>query len=123
MTSVSPNRLDAVFSNAALHWIDDADAVCRCMAQSLKPSGRLVLEFGGAGNIKHLVNAIETAYQSVTGQTRRHPWYFPGVAGFALVLEAHGIETTQAALIDRPTPLEGDDGIRKLGENVRRPLA
>ena len=103
---------DAIFSNAALHWTHDADAVCRCMAASLRSSGRVVLEFGGEGNVASLVGAIESAYHSITGQMRRHPWYFPSIARFASVLETHGIETIQAAMIDRPTPLEGVEGVR-----------
>src|SRR4029077_3379462 len=40
-------EFDAVFSNAALHWIADADAVLRGVARALKPGGRFVAEFGG----------------------------------------------------------------------------
>jgi trans-aconitate methyltransferase len=42
---------DAVFSNAALHWVTKAEQAVVCMAQSLKQGGRFVVELGGKGNI------------------------------------------------------------------------
>ena len=42
---------DAVFSNAALHWIKDAGGAASTIAQALKPGGRFVAEFGGKGNV------------------------------------------------------------------------
>jgi trans-aconitate methyltransferase len=103
---------DAVFSNAVLHWITEPGKVVKCIARSLKQNGRMVVEFGGHGNVRHLSEAIETACNSILGETVSHPWYFPGIAEFSSLLEQHGLEVTQAALIDRPTPLEGDEGLR-----------
>lgn len=105
-------HFDGVFSNAALHWIKDPNQVAACLSRTLAPHGRVVCEFGGDGNIRHLVAAIEDASRSMIGQRVPHPWYFPSIAGFASVLERHNFEVTQAALIDRPTPLEGEDGLR-----------
>ena len=103
---------DAVFSNAALHWITEPARVVECIARALKPQGRLAVEFGGKGNVQYLASAIETALRLTLGETVSHPWYFPSIAEFATLLEHHGLEVTQAALIDRPTPLEGEDGLR-----------
>lgn len=103
---------DGVFSNAALHWVTEPDKVVGCITRALKPEGRLVVEFGGKGNVRHLSDAVETACSVVLGETVPHPWYFPSIAEFASILERHGLEVTQAALIDRPTPLEGEDGLR-----------
>jgi len=107
-----PEPFDAVFSNAALHWITDPDRMVECISRALKPSGRLVVEFGGDGNVKHLAAAIESAFEAVVGRQLGHPWYFPSVAHFSTALQSHGVEVIQAALIDRPTPLEGDEGLR-----------
>lgn len=103
---------DAVFSNAALHWISEPDKVVQCIANALKDDGRLAVEFGGKGNVHYLSRAIETACQAVLSVSVPHPWYFPSIAEFASVLEQHDLEVTQAALIDRPTPLDGDTGCR-----------
>lgn len=103
---------DAVFSNAALHWIQEPRKVVDCVSRSLKADGRLAAEFGGHGNVRHLTDAIETASESVPGERLPHPWYFPSIVEFGTVLQQHGLELTQAAMIDRPTPLEGDDGLK-----------
>src|SRR5579863_5676315 len=47
--------VDAVFSNAVLHWVKDAAGAARCIARALKPGGRFVTEFGGHGNIQRVV--------------------------------------------------------------------
>jgi hypothetical protein len=62
--------------------------------------------------VRILVEALESAAQTLLGQAISHPWYFPSIAEFASVLERHGLEATYAALIDRPTPLEGEEGLR-----------
>ena len=41
------------------------------------------------------------------------PWYFPGIAEYAALLEKHSMEATFATLFDRPTPLQGEDGLQQ----------
>ena len=103
---------DAVFSNAVLHWVKEADAVVACVSQALKPGGRFVAEFGGRGNVRRIVAALQAAARAVGCPPPGNPWYFPGVAEYAGVLERGGLEVTFAALFDRPTPLEGEQGMR-----------
>lgn len=105
-------QFDGVFSNAALHWINDPAKVVSCLNKALKRDGRLALEFGGQGNVQCLAGAIESASEEVLGRRVSHPWYFPSIAQFGSVLEQHGIEVTQGAMIDRPTLLDGDDGLK-----------
>lgn len=106
-------KFDAVFSNAALHWMKNADAVAGCIAQALRPGGRFVAELGGKTNIQTiyaaLLAAIDTAGQPTPAEM---PWYFPSIGEYASLLEAHGLSVTYAVLFPRPTPLEGDDGMR-----------
>jgi len=52
---------DAAFSNAALHWMKDPDAVISGVARALRPGGRFVGEFGGAGNVDRLRRARHRA--------------------------------------------------------------
>jgi trans-aconitate methyltransferase len=105
------SSFDAVFSNAAFHWIDDQDAVCESIRTALRPGGRLVAEFGGKGNIKAIVNALETELRK-RGYDVRNPWYFPSIGEYASLLESHGFEVAFATLFDRPTALDGTDGIQ-----------
>src|SRR5690606_35646411 len=50
-------QVDAVFSNAALHWMKRPERVIRCVWDALKPGGRFVAEFGGQGNVEEVVAA------------------------------------------------------------------
>ena len=98
--------VDAVFSNAVLHWVKNAAGAAGCIARALKPGGRFVAEFGGRGNIQSVVDAL----REVLGPVET-PWYYPSIGEYATVLEQHGLEPQQAWLIDRPTPVEGEDGM------------
>lgn len=99
-------QVDAVFSNAALHWIKNASAVAACSYAALKPGGRFIAELGGKGNIA----SVEQAVRDVAGSVS-DPWYFPTVGEYATVLEHAGFEVNQALLFDRPTRVEGEDGM------------
>ena len=120
---------DAVFSNAALHWIsdDDQDAVLDTVASALEPGGRFVAECGGTGNVTAITTAVETALAE-RGYEIAHPWHFPTIGAYASRLEAHGFEVRLAELFDRPTALEhGDDGLREwldtFGDHFFGPLS
>jgi trans-aconitate 2-methyltransferase len=106
-TNFSVNEpVDAVFSNAALHWVKNAGAVAACVSRALKPAGRFVAELGGRGNIQSVVNAIREVLGPVD-----LPWFFPAIGEYASLLESHALEVRRAELFDRPTRVEGDDGM------------
>jgi trans-aconitate methyltransferase len=106
------NEFDAVFSNAALHWMLDRAGVVAGVARALKKGGRFVAECGGKGNVRELEGAIETVAATYhTGPIPEKRTYYPAVGEYAALLEAHGLEVTFAQLFDRPTPLEGEDGM------------
>jgi trans-aconitate methyltransferase len=103
---------DAVFSNATLHWVRPPEAVARRVRDALKPGGRFVAEFGGAGNVRYVVDALHTAAGRLGLEPNVPDWYYPGVGEYATLLEKAGLEVRFATLFDRPTPLEGEDGLR-----------
>jgi len=103
-----------VFSNAALHWIPEAEKVIRGVARALKPNGRFVAEMGGKGNIRRLVEAITVACREVglDSGAATEAWYYPSIGEYAGLLDKHGLEVRQAALFDRPARLEdGEKGL------------
>ncbi|WP_394831030.1 methyltransferase domain-containing protein [Pendulispora rubella] len=104
-------EFDAVVSNAVLHWVHEADAAAHSIAAALKAGGRFVAELGGAGNVAILVAGVQASRAHFGLPPARSPWYFPTVAQYAAVLERAGLEVREALLFDRPTKLEGDDGI------------
>jgi trans-aconitate methyltransferase len=104
---------DAVFSNAALHWIHDAESAIRCIAAALRQGGRFVLEMGGKGNINRIRTAIEETL-TAAGYPAKCPWYYPGVAEYSTLLEKHGFEIRMAQTFDRWTKLEHPErGLRE----------
>ena len=109
-----PNQFDAVFSNATLHWIPDAERVIQNIVASLKPGGRFVAEFGGKGNVAHIVNAIQDAIEETLHISVLSDWYFPSIGEYTPLLEKHGLAVDTALLFDRPTPLaDGEHGLRR----------
>jgi trans-aconitate methyltransferase len=101
--------LDAVFSNAVLHWIKQPDAVIHCVEKALRPGGRFVAEFGGKGNVGAIARALLSVLSEIgcSEPESLNPWYFPSIGEYALLLENQGFEVSYAVLFDRPTPLEG----------------
>jgi trans-aconitate methyltransferase len=99
------SEFDAVFSNAALHWMPDGAAVIAGVFRALKPGGRFVGEFGGHGNIAAIVTAL-TAVLTARGldPARVRRWY-PTAERYAAMLRAGGFDVQYATLIPRPTHL------------------
>ena len=103
------NEFDAVFSNAVLHWIKDADAVIDGVWRALRPTGRFVAECGGSGCVRSVREAFRSALR-VRGidSNKVDPWYFPTAQQYQARLEARGFSVTSILLFPRPTPLRGD---------------
>jgi trans-aconitate methyltransferase len=101
-----PERFDAVFSNAALHWMRNAAAVVQGVHRHLKPSGRFVGEMGGHGNVAAVVTAILAVLDrhGMAGDAL-YPWSFPTAEEYAALLESHGFVVIHIRQIARPTPL------------------
>jgi trans-aconitate methyltransferase len=98
-------EFDAVFSNAALHWMPDGTAVIAGVFRALKPGGRFVGEFGGQGNIAAIVTALNAALTARgldAGKLRR--WY-PTAELYAAMLRDGGFDVQSATIIPRPTRL------------------
>lgn len=105
-------KFDAVFSNAALHWMMNAEAVIKNIAASLKPNGRFVFEMGGHGNVAQVLNAIQSAaYNFDLGELELIN-YYPKISEYSSLLERNGFKVTFAILFERPTLLDGEQGLQ-----------
>lgn len=97
---------EAVFSNAALHWVRGQDEMLSQVHRVLCPGGRFVAEMGGHGNIA----AIRVAFAAVLS---RHGFaglgergnYYPTSEAYSRRLERHGFAVERILLFPRPTPL------------------
>jgi trans-aconitate methyltransferase len=102
-------EFDAVFSNAALHWMSNPARVIAGVRRALKPQGRFVAEFGGYGCVARIRKALVEALnrRGINGEAAS-PWYFPTVEDYSQQLTRGGFVVSYIALIPRPTPLPGD---------------
>ena len=100
------SEFDAVFSNAALHWMKQPDLVIAKVRRALRPGGRFVGELGGHGNTAAVLTALIAvlARRGVDG-VARSPWYFPTPGEYRERLEAAGFAVDSIELVPRPTPL------------------
>ncbi len=105
-------KFDAVFSNATLHWVTRAEEAVACISRALVRGGRFVAEFGGKGNTANVIAAVRESIRELTRREIQHGWYYPSIGEYAALLEKHGLAVRYAHLFDRPTKLEGEDGMR-----------
>ncbi|MEO8905675.1 MAG: methyltransferase domain-containing protein [Polyangiaceae bacterium] len=106
------SEFDAVFSNAALHWMPRARDVVRGVNRALAPRGRFVAEFGAAGNVATVTRAVAAVLQE--WQLDPAPylnWYFPSPGQYASLLESEGFQVRQISCFQRPSPVPGEQGL------------
>lgn len=101
------HEFDAVFSNAALHWMRPPEAVLAGVHRALKPGGRFVAEMGGQNNTAAILVALAAVVaRRGLDPTRLSPWYFPSAAAYRTKLEAAGFTVGEVGLHPRPTVLD-----------------
>lgn len=109
-----PEPVDAVFSNAALHWMKDAKGVVHSVWNALRPGGRFVAEFGGKGNVANITSSLSQVLHEHYGIDTKplDPWYFPSIGEYAALLEQQGFRVCYMAHFDRFTKLQdGENGL------------
>jgi trans-aconitate 2-methyltransferase len=106
--------VDAVFSNAVFHWIEDHEALFARLHAALRPGGRLVAQCGGAGNVDEFHRAATEVGSSspfaehLNGWTG--PWRFEAPEPTEERLRRAGFEEARCWLSPHPVvppePLE-----------------
>ena len=119
-------EFDAVFSNAAIHWMKPADDVIAGVWRALRPGGRFVGEFGGDGCVATIKRALIDALgrRGIDGEAL-NPWYFPTVEDYSGRLARRRFAVRYIALIPRPTPLptEINGWLETFAQSFMAPLA
>jgi len=99
------NEFDAVFSNAALHWIkDDPDAPVGGAFRALKAGGRFVGELGGHACVGAITVALVAVLErrGIRDAALWVPWYFPTVDEYETRLRRAGFVPQSVQLVPRP---------------------
>lgn len=102
-------QFDAVFSNAALHWMLEPDEVLGRIWSALRPGGRFVAEFGGQGNLTRVLTGLHQVLKAHGyNPDSIRPWYFPSAKEYGERLIRQGFHVLSLELFPRLTPLPND---------------
>ena len=110
---------DAVFSNAVLHWIPEADKVIKNINKHLRIGGRFVAEFGGKDCVNRIISALTDILdnEKIIYPKIDDMLFYPSIGQYSSLLEKFGFEVNFAVLFDRPTELKGGvDGLNNFIE-------
>jgi trans-aconitate 2-methyltransferase len=128
--------VDAVFSNATFHWIKDHEGLFERLHSVLRPTGRLVAQCGGRGNVKSWIRAVQVASSKEPFAAHVggfEPWNFYGPEETEEKLRAAGFDEVRCWLEELPAviPDEPRDFIvvvglaaqhERLPEELREPF-
>ncbi len=111
-----PDRFDIAFSNAALHWADDHEAILRGVRSCLAPGGRILFQMGGRGNAADVLAVVA----AVSRRDRWHayfdnlelPWRFYGPEDYRTWLPRHGFRAVRVELFPRDMCFAGPEPFR-----------
>ncbi|HTI99617.1 MAG TPA: methyltransferase domain-containing protein [Dongiaceae bacterium] len=105
---------DLLFSNAALHWVDDHPAFLQGAAKVLRPGGRLLVSCGGKGNAQDVFLALRTV---IRRQGWRHyfrkiptPYFFHRPEEYEQWLPQHGLKAVAVRLLPKLALHPGREG-------------
>lgn len=98
------NEFDAIFSNAALHWMTNHDGVMESVSRALKNGGRFVAETGCKGNVEKIESAIFEITEKYNLKAKKC-WFFPTPEEKTKLLEKYGLKVKRMITFSRPTPL------------------
>ena len=109
-----PGAFDVVFSNAALHWVDDHRAFLRGAARALRPGGRLMISCGGRGNAADVFAAVRAELRRAVwrGFFRRivPAYFFHRPEDYREWLPAAGFRPERVRLAQKDGAHSGRDG-------------
>lgn len=107
---------DAVFSNAALHWMQKPDKAIESVWLSLRPGGRFVAEFGGFGNVGAIIQALTSAVESYgVPVEKRYPWYFPSIGSMLLFWRSRALPLVMRSCTTGPRRWMAENGVCAIG--------
>jgi len=105
---------DFVFSNAALHWVDNHRAFLRGASAVLRPGGRLIVSCGGKDNAQDVFVALrpELRLKRWRGFFRRmpKPYFFYSPADYEKWLPKSGFKNHKLNLAPKDATYDGRDG-------------
>ena len=116
MTFSCEEKVDVVFSNAVLHWLNDHRRVLQNCHQSLRQGGKVLLQMGGKGNAKTLISVVTEVTSKPEWQDYfsdfEFPYHFYAVEDYQSWLNETGFQATRIELIDKDMQHQGKEGLK-----------
>jgi trans-aconitate methyltransferase len=107
-------QFDLIFSNAALHWVDDHEIFLRGAAAVLKIGGRLIVSCGGKGNAQDVFVALRPEMRLKRWREffRRMPtpYFFYAPADYEKWLPKFGFKINALQLAPKDATYPGAEG-------------
>ena len=110
------NTFSVVFSNAALHWVDDHPAVLRGIKKHLQSTGRVLLQMGGKGNIREIAEVINRVKSSPSYKDYfthfSHSYYFHDIDDYEKWLAEAKLKAVRIELIPKEMKHDSPDQLK-----------
>jgi trans-aconitate methyltransferase len=101
-------EFDVVFSNAALHWVQDHRAILAGAYRALRREGRLMLSFGGKGNAASILKvASMVGLRPEYFRKFQNPYFFYGPDEYERWLREAGFTAARAELVPKDMVHQG----------------
>ncbi len=109
------DQFSVVFSNAALHWVDDHEKVLNGIYKNLQPGGRVLLQFGGKGNAAEILNILDEMIKDEKWiqyfSNFKFPYNFPGDKEYTELISKSGLLLKRVQLVGKDMIHEGETGL------------
>ena len=108
-------EFDIVFSNAALHWVQDHLPLLKRIRRALRPSGRIMLQMAGEGNAAAMTDVVEKVMQQDSWRPFFHSFSFPYAfhhdRDYRSLVEMAGLVVRRVELISKIMSHQGREGL------------
>lgn len=92
-------EFDLIFSNAALHWVNDHEGLLRKVIRALRNRGKIRFNFAGDGNCSHFFRVVRESMEKDAFQEYfqyfEWPWYMPSVTEYMSTVDRSGLKNIQ----------------------------
>ena len=106
---------DAIFSNAALHWVHDHSKVLNNCHHSLRKGGKILFQMGGKGNAKEFIaeilNVMNLKKWNSYFEDFDFPFSFNSIENYAAWLKKAGFQARRIELINKDIQHKGKEGL------------